>query len=210
MARLTRQHPGPVLDAGLPGEDEIDRVLGKDGDEGEECDREPLRYVELRDFGGPRHQEGCPEDRQTEQQRVERRGFVHRAEDVEAHQRGGSGQEGSADDEGPLLARVSQLVGRPLVGHGPHPTKRIAPSRRHGRALASRLWTQTACSLLSQKAITKRASCTSSTSPRARRRTQGRSTSPPSCRCDCGEAGSNGSGRTRPKACALPSTTSSA
>ena len=58
--------------AGLEGEDEVDGVLGQDRDEGEDGDRQPGRYVELRDLGRPREQEGGADDRQAVEQRLDR------------------------------------------------------------------------------------------------------------------------------------------
>jgi hypothetical protein len=61
----------PVLVSRLPREDQVDRVLGEDRDEGEERDRECLRYLELGELGPPRQKERRSEDRQAEQQRVD-------------------------------------------------------------------------------------------------------------------------------------------
>ena len=46
----------------FPGEDDVDRVLGEDGDEGQHGDRQPRGDVELRHLGRPRQHEGGADD----------------------------------------------------------------------------------------------------------------------------------------------------
>ena len=56
----------------LPGEHEVDRVLGEDGDERQHGDRESGGDVELRDLRRPRQHERRAHDRQPEQRGLER------------------------------------------------------------------------------------------------------------------------------------------
>ena len=60
--------------AALDGEDQVDRVLGQDGDEGQHRDGQAGRDVELGDLGGPGEEEGGADDRQSEEGGFERIG----------------------------------------------------------------------------------------------------------------------------------------
>ena len=123
---LAHGDAGPVLHAGLPREDEVDGVLGKNRDQREERDREAFRDIQLGHLGSPRHQEGGAQDRDAEQQRLERWSLVNGAEDAEAHECRRQREQRGTCDESPLLSRVSQLVGRPFVRHGAQPYQRPA------------------------------------------------------------------------------------
>ena len=73
----------------LPREDEVDRVLGEDGDERQHRDRQSGGDVELCDLRGPRQDERGSHDGQTEQRGLERvRQIRSRRTD---HQRGHGG-----------------------------------------------------------------------------------------------------------------------
>ena len=82
LARASEQGDSPVAPGGLaggaelldrvaalPGEDEVDGVLGEHGDEGEDGDGQAGRDVELGHLGRPRQQEGGADDGQAEDER---------------------------------------------------------------------------------------------------------------------------------------------
>src|SRR5205807_2848902 len=148
----------------------------KNRDQREERDREAFRDSRLGHFGRPRHQGGGAEDRDGEQQRLERWRFVNGAGDVEAHERRRQRQQRGTCHESPLLSRVSQFVGRPFVRHEGQPYQRPARAQSlsgpvSGAHVSIAGWTPIAFSPASPKATTKDVSYISSTSPRARRPT---------------------------------------
>ena len=85
------------IGAGLVGEDDVDGVLGQDGQQGDHGQGEGARDVVFGGFGGPRNGEGSADDGDAEQQRchLDRRVQAGKAEQV-----GGYGhQDGQGDCE---------------------------------------------------------------------------------------------------------------
>ena len=76
---------------GIPAsgrEHEVHRVLGQDGDQGEDRDREAGRDVELCGLGGPGDRERRTDDRESEQQRFEGMGSLEATEPHEERRHG--------------------------------------------------------------------------------------------------------------------------